>query len=131
MSKPIRMIKVSARDGKKASVEALIDTGAFYTIIRQDCVPAGAKVNPYKTGELLGTAGKRGHVRAVAETVLVMVVEGHPIRDEVLISPDLKREFILGAKTMQAWDISVKNKNGHTTVHVGRDMNDPDIQAVE
>lgn len=131
MSKPIRTIKVKTMDGKRAEVEALIDTGSFYTIIRQDCVPPGAKVVRYRTVERLGTAGKSGQVRIVASAEMILEVEGHPINDDVRISPDLKREFVLGAKTMQAWDISVKNKNGHTKVVVGRDMNDPDIQAVE
>ena len=62
---------------------------------------------------------------------MTLNVEGHPIRDDVLVSRDMKREFILGAKTMQAWGISIKNKNGHTKIHVGLDMNNPDVQAVE
>lgn len=131
MTKPIRTIKLKTMDGKKSEVEALIDTGSFYTIIRQDCVPAGAKFISYKTAEKLGTAKKSGQVRIVASAEMILEIDGHPILEDVRISPDLKREFILGAKTMQAWDISIKNKNGHTKIHVGHDMNDPDIQAVE
>ncbi len=131
MGKPVREIKIRTKDGKKGVVTALIDSGSFYTLIRQDCVPNGASVVRYEVPEKMGTAKKTGQVRAVASTEMVMIVEGHPIKDTVMISPDLKREFIVGAKTMQAWDITIKNKNGHTKIIVGHDMNDPDIQAVE
>ena len=78
MSKPIRKIKVTTMDGKKAAVEALIDTGSFYTIIREDCVPPGAKVIKYRTVEKLGTAKKSGQVRIVASAEMILDVEGHP-----------------------------------------------------
>ena len=131
MSKPVRDIDIRTKDGKRGEVQALIDSGSFYTIIRQDCLPKGTAVVKYKTTEKLGMAGKTGQIRVVAETGIIMRLEGHPIQDTVFISPDLKREFIIGAKTMQAWDITIKNKNGHTAIHVGHDMNDPDVQAVE
>ncbi len=131
MTKPVREIDITTIGGKKGHVEALIDTGSFYTLIREDCLPKGASPEAMEKPEILGTAQKKGKVRTVGGIIMVMIVEGHPIRDEVYISPDLKREFIIGAKTMQAWDITIKNKNGHTTVHVGRDMNDPDTQSVE
>ncbi len=38
--------------------------------------------------------------------------------------------MLIGAGLMQMWDISIRNKNGHTKIHVGHDMNDPDIQTV-
>ena len=131
MSKPVLDIKIGKKEGKKCVVAALIDSGSFYTLIREDCLPADVRVDKYKTAEKLGMAGKGGHLRAIGETVLIMNINGHPISDEVRIAPDLKREFILGAGTMQKWDISIKNKNGHTQIIVGHDMNDPDIQAVE
>ena len=56
MSKPIREVEIKAATGSKGSVDAVVDSGSFYSIIR--------------------------------------------------------------------------NKNGHTTVHVGRDMSDPDVQTV-
>ena len=131
MSKPVREMEIRTKDGKKGVVTALIDSGSFYTLIRQNCVPKGAAVVRYAVPEKMGTAQKTGQVRAVASTEMVMILEGHPIKDTVMISPDLKREFIVGAKTMQAWDITIKNKNGDTKIVVGHDMNDPDIQAVE
>lgn len=131
MSNPVREMEIRTKDGKKGVVTALIDSGSFYTLIRKDCVPRGATIIRYKKSEKMATAGKSGGIHAVAGMDLVVMVEGHPIEDTVRISPDLKREFILGAGTMQKWDITIKNKNGHTTIHVGHDMNDPDIQTVE
>ena len=53
------------------------------------------------------------------------------ISDIALVSPDLSQEMIVGAGTMQKWDISIINRNGHTEVTVGRDMHDPDIIEVD
>jgi len=95
MSKPIREVQIKAATGSKGSVDAVVDSGSFYTIIREDRIPP----------------------------------EGRWIRDEALVSPHLGSDMLIGAKTMQAWDITIKNKNGHTTVHVGRDMSDADVQT--
>ena len=81
MSKPIRTIKVKTMDGKKTVVEALINTGSFYTIIRQDRVPSGAKVISYSKPEKLGTAKKSGQVRVVASAEMIIEIEGRPIKD--------------------------------------------------
>lgn len=60
-----------------------------------------------------------------------MKIEGRIIEDEALISPDLGQDLLIGAKTMQAWDISILNNNGKTTVRIGRDTRDPDITEVD
>jgi len=53
------------------------------------------------------------------------------ITDEIRVSPNLKRELILGAGIMQKWDISIEQRKGATRVTIKKDMHDPDITAVE
>ena len=131
MSKPIRDVDIVTANGKKSSVSAVLDTGSFYTIIREDCLPRGAVTEKLKVKVKVETAKRRGgKLVATAVVYLKMRVEGHWISDEAKVAADLGSEMLIGAKTMQAWDISVKNKNGHTQIHVGHDMNDPDIQTV-
>ena len=132
MSKPIRDVDIVTANGKKASVSAVLDTGSFYTIIREDCLPRGAAVEKLKVKEKFGTA-RRGGGKLVATGVvyLKMRLEGHWINGEVRVSPMLGSDMLIGAGLMQTWDITIKNRNGSTTIHIGHDMNDPDIQAVE
>lgn len=87
-------------------------------------------VVPHPLIKSLGTASKKGGVRISGVTVLVMGIGEKRINDLVLVSPDLKREMVIGADTMQGWDITIKNRNGKTRVHVGHDMRDPDIIEV-
>lgn len=39
MSKPIYSIEIITADAKKRAVNTVFDTGSFYTIIREDCIP--------------------------------------------------------------------------------------------
>lgn len=77
------------------------------------------------------TAAEGGKLRIVGVTFLVMKLEGRIIEDEALISPDLAQDLLIGAKTMQAWDIRILNNNGSTTVRIGRDTRDPEITEVD
>jgi len=52
------------------------------------------------------------------------------INDIVLISPGLSQEMLVGAGTMQKWDISILNRDGKSALSVGRDMRDPQITEV-
>lgn len=131
MSKPVINISLTTLDKKMAKVPALFDSGSFYTIVREDCLPKTTTILRYKTVESFKTAAKEGRLRVTGETILTITIGKKVIRDSVLVSPDLSREMLVGAKTMQAWDITIKNSNGHTTVIVGRDMRDPEITEVD
>jgi predicted aspartyl protease len=130
MAKPVIEVKVAAPGKKKFSkLEALFDTGSYYNIIRADLLPAQATAMPFK--EKMGTAAKKGVVEISGVTVLHFDIGGRHIMDDVRISPNLNRELIIGAGTMQKWDISVQNTKGHTRVVLKKDMHDPDIMLVE
>lgn len=140
MSKPILDIEVSTPDEKTASVRAVFDSGSFYTIVREDKVPSPAAVIVRRTPRQLriGTvrpvvpaAAMGSQLRATGDVSLVLTIGDRQIDDIALVSPDLAQEMIVGAGTMQKWDISIINRNGHTEVSVGRDMRDPDIIEVD
>ncbi|MBI2889802.1 MAG: hypothetical protein HYY13_03350 [Nitrospirae bacterium] len=131
MGKPVLKVTLTTADQKARTVPGLFDTGSFYTIVRSDCVPSGNAVAAYKTAHTLGTAKRRAKVRVVGDVVLVIRIGRKIIRSPAFVSPDLQREFIIGAETMQAWDITIRNRNGKTKVIVGRDMRDPEVTEVD
>lgn len=131
MSKPIVEVKLEALDGKKGHAKALFDSGSHSTIIREDRLPAGTVMGRRKKPLRFRTAARGGTLSVVGGVVLIITVDGRTIRDEALVSPDLSQEMLIGAGTMQKWDITLRNKNGHTRVEVPKDLNDPDIQEVD
>ena len=131
MSKPILKVTITNTGGRSASIPAVFDTGSFYTLIRQDRLPAGTSLLRYRVPEILRAAAKGSRLRVIGETGLIITIGRKKIRDTALVTPDLAREMILGAGTMQKWDISVHNRNGKTRIAVGRDMSDPEITEVD
>ena len=115
---------------KKGEANALFDSGSFYTILQKDILPKGTKLSIYKTKREFGTADKKGKIEITAIINLVIKIGNKMIETSAYVSPDLSTEFIIGAKTMQSWDITIKNKNGKTTIVVGHDMRDEEITRV-
>lgn len=131
MSKPVREVTVSTMDERSASVKAVFDTGSFNTIVREDRLPAGATIERRLTPLEFRTAAQGGKLRVTGVVVLTISIEDKMIQDDALVSPDLAQDMLIGAKTMQAWDITVQNQNGQTKIIVGHDMRDPDIIEVD
>ncbi|MBI4700730.1 MAG: retroviral-like aspartic protease [Deltaproteobacteria bacterium] len=131
MSKPILEVQIETLDERRGRARAVFDTGAHPTIIRESCLPEGAAVVRRAKPVEMRTAAAGGRLRITGATILVMTVGDRVIQDEVLVSPDLAQEMLVGAGTMQKWDISIRNENGHTRVEVGRDLRDPDIQEID
>lgn len=131
MSKPIRRVRITTGNRKHVGVDAVVDTGSFHTIVRKDVLPEGTPMLPALAAKKLSTAGKGGRVRISGETHLLLLLEGKLINAIALVSPDLHQPMLIGAGTMQMWDISVLNRNGDTIVRVGRDLRDPDITEVD
>lgn len=131
MGKPVLNIKLITADEKTVRVKAVFETGSFYTIVREDILPEGTQVIKYKTAKEFGTAGRGGKIRITGETGFVICIGDKMVDDRARVSPDLNSEMIIGAETMQSWDITIKNKNGSTEVIVGHDMRDPEITEVD
>lgn len=131
MSKPIREVEIETLDEKRGRVRAVFDTGSHVSLIRENCLPAGAVIARRPTPQRLKTAAQGGTLNITGGLILIITIGGKMIRDEALVSPDLAQEMLIGAGTMQKWDITVRNENGSTTVDVGHDLRDPDIQEVD
>ena len=130
MSKPVRSAILTTMDELKADVSALFDTGAFHSLIREDKLPAMAMFTRLKTPKFFGTADSSGKLMAIGVADIELHVENHDIFISTFVVPSLTADLIVGARDMQGWDISIKNENGHTTVHIGHDLKDPDVQTV-
>lgn len=131
MSKPILDIQIRTPDDVAGTVKAVFDTGSFHTLLRGDKVPSPHSVVGRKIPWTLRTAVKGSKLTVVGEVSLVLTIGNHQVNDVALVCPELAQEMHVGAGTMQKWDISIVNRNGHTEVTVGRDMNDPDITEVD
>ena len=90
-------------------------------------VPGGKQASPAR----MRTAAQGGTLDVIGGTILVITIRDRMIQDEALVSPNLAQELLVGAGTMQKWNITIKNQNGHTSVEVGRDLRDPDVQEVD
>ena len=62
---------------------------------------------------------------------LVLTIGDKQIEGSAHVSPDLSQEMLVGAGTMQMWDLSIINRNGKTEISVARDMHDPQITEVD
>jgi hypothetical protein len=131
VTKPVLQIEITTAEGKSGSVKAVFDTGSFYTILREDRVPAEANILKRKQPHIFRTAARGTQFSAAGELSLVLTIGDRVIHDVALVSSDLSQEMLVGAGTMQKWDISIITRNGHTEVSVGRDMRDPDITEVD
>lgn len=131
MSKPILDVTLSTAEGRTAAARAVVDSGSFYTIVRESVLPPGVTVERYPAVREMRTAAAGGRLRTTGQLVLEVSLVGKTIQTAALVSPDLGQEMLLGARTMQEWDISIRNRNGDTVVEVGRDMRDPDLMEVD
>ena len=131
MTKPVVDIEVQSIEGGRAKVRAVFDTGSHFSIVQAAKLPLGAQVLEYPRAQTLKTAAQGGKLRILGRTVLILRVGAKRVSDEVLVSSDLSQEMLVGAGTMQKWDISVRNSGGRTRVTVGRDLDDPDVTEVD
>ena len=131
VSKPIIEVGVRSREGGRARVLAVFDTGSHVSIIREAKLPSGARVTRYAKAERLLTAAHGGQLRVTGEAILYIEIGRKLIRAAVSVSPDLRRDMLIGAGAMQEWDISIHNGHGKTTVAVGRDLRDPELTEVD
>jgi hypothetical protein len=116
MSKPIREIRLTTADGRSGTVKAVSDSGSFYTILREDKVPPGAAVIRREEPRVLRAAARAASLSATAELPLVLSIGDREVADVALITPDLSQEMLVGAGTLQKWDISIVNEDGCTEV---------------
>lgn len=74
--------------------------------------------------------GGRCRGRRGSEQALAVSIGNKTIRDTALVSERFASEMLVGAETMQEWDITIKDRNRKTKVIDCRDMRDPRITGV-
>lgn len=126
--KPILPIKISSLNGTSKNVNAVFDSGSYYTIIRTDNLPVNTTV--IKQHKAFGTANRKASLNIIGQTILVMSIGKKMIQGEVLVSDELGSDMLIGAQTMQSWDILILNTKGKTTITIKHDMRDPEINEV-
>ncbi len=131
MSKPVKEVTITTLEDKTAQVLAVFDSGSFFSIIREDKIPSGATVVWRVTPKEFKTAAEGGKLVVTGELPLVITVGEKMIEDSILVSPHLGQDMLVGAGTMQKWDISIINTNGKTDVVIRHDLRDPLITEVD
>ncbi len=131
MSKPIVDVTVKSMEGTSAKVRAVFDSGSHYSIIQEAKLPPKTLVHRYAKSETLKTATVGGRLHISGRTLLIIHIGTKRVSSEVLVSPDLSKDMLVGAGTMQMWDISIKNGGGRTRITVGHDLDDPEVQEVD
>ncbi len=131
MSKPIVDVTLKSLEGTSAKVRAVFDSGSHHSIIQEAKLPPKTLVHKYAKTETLKTAGVGGRLHISGRTLLIIHIGSKRVSDEVLVSPDLSKDMLVGAGTMQKWDISIGNGGGRTRIAVGHHMDDPDVQEVD
>ncbi|OFY64074.1 MAG: hypothetical protein A3H98_06135 [Bacteroidetes bacterium RIFCSPLOWO2_02_FULL_36_8] len=127
--KPVIPVKIISLNNTTSEVNAVFDTGSYYTIIRTDKLPPDTQI--IKNHKTFRTANKQGGLTIFGETILIIQIGKKRVDDKVLVSAELGSEMLIGAKTMQSWDISIINTNGKTKINVAHDMRDPEITEVD
>jgi hypothetical protein len=127
--KPVFPIKIISLNNTSANLNAVFDSGSFYTIIRADKLPADTMI--IRQELTFRTAHKGGILQIIGKTILDILIGEKMIETQVLVSSELGSDMLIGAQTMQSWDISIMNSKGKTTINVAHDMRDPEITEVD
>ena len=131
MGNPVLDVILTTTEETSVKLKAVFDSGSFYSILREDKVPVGTLVHRNKTPRSFRTASSGSRLSTTGELPVVITIGERKVDDVVLVSADLSQEMLVGAGTMQKWDISLVNRSGRTEVVVGRDMRDPDVTEVD
>jgi hypothetical protein len=127
--KPLYPVRIFSLNKTSTKLNAVFDTGSYFSIVRADKLPRNTTV--IKQDLVFRTANKKGSLKIQGQTILTIEIGKKMVQDAVLVSSELGSDMLIGAKTMQSWDISVMNSNGKTRITVKHDMRDPEITEVD
>jgi hypothetical protein len=95
----------------KAHCRALFDSGASYSIVRREIAERIGRIEPFPNPEdwIFETARAGDCVHAAGNLILEFRFDDSEARfsDEFVVFDELSEELIVGAKTMQAWKITL------------------------
>jgi len=130
MSKPVFPVIITTVENQTATVNAVFDSGSYPTIIRQDKLPPG-QINNYLIPTIYRGAVQGSKLEVIGVTRLIVEYNNHQFYVWAEVSPQLSSDMLIGASSMQQWDISITNKNGKTDIHIAHDRRDPELNIIE
>jgi len=95
----------------RARCRALFDSGASYSIIRREIAERIGMIQPFPEPEewIFETARAGDYIQPTGNMLLQFRFDDSEARftDEFVVFDELSEELIVGAKTMQAWKITL------------------------
>ena len=93
----------------RTSTICLFDNGASYSVIRRETAERIARLDPLPEPLVFETADKDGFITANYAVLLEFFLEDAPRRftDEFMVMDTLSEDLIIGATTMQKWQIKL------------------------
>lgn len=113
----VKKLTVQGDKGKN-DLEVFFDSGARRSVIRKDAAEKIASLQKSLLRRTFTLADNKTQIHSEEVTVLWITIDGKTIDDEFYVVSDLSRELIVGASTMQTWDILLDLKNEKVTVGV-------------
>jgi len=109
-----RSLRVKGSKGE-ANVEALFDTGASFTVIKEYMAEKIGNILPTGVGEVTLADGKT-RLKVSGYISISTMLEGSPIDDVAYVIEELAEELIIGIKVMEFYDIKLDPANNRVTV---------------
>ena len=121
MSLISKLVILAGSKGRK-EVTALFDSGASFSCIAKHLADELAHLEPLSEPMEFETAEKEGVITANYRVTMDFFFIDTPRRftDELVVFEELSEELIIGAKTMQTWEIHLDFENDE--VHYDKKM---------
>ena len=117
MGLTVKTLRVMGDRGQ-AEVDALFDTGARRSVVRREAAEALASLTRLSKPRTFQTADENGSLAAAHVVNLELTINGVTIDDQFYAIDSLRRGLIVGADTMQSWEIGLDPKTESITVGV-------------
>lgn len=124
MGKILKQLEVLGNKGKQR-VEVLFDTGASQSCIRRDVATRVATVFRKRSAKTFVLADGRTQIKTDEVAVLDLRINGKAIDDYFYVLKDGRREVIVGAGTMQRWDLKLHPRRH--LIEIGTDPEDLEL----
>ncbi len=100
--------KLSVKGDKdKKDVNILFDSGATHSVIRKDIAEELFSINRFTEPEEVGTAKKGGRMQSIGTVAFHTRLDNCEITDQALVVDELRSEMIIGASTLQKYEIKM------------------------
>jgi len=119
----IKKLEVMGDKGETEG-EVLFDSGARRSVIRRDVAEKIATIVKFPVSFKFSLADGKTEIKTNLVADIMVKVDGRIIFDQFPVIDSLSREIIIGANTLQSWEILLDAKNEAIKVGV-------DLKAIE